>query len=97
MHSVEEILGWTTRRFDGSYSSWNYNKDTYGSTTRFYEDGWREVIHKRDDHWTLSIGYEDQFSVGNKQFDTVKEAKEWADNRDMDDLYYLECVVNAMR
>lgn len=72
-----------------------------------YFDEYREVIHKvnhlRTDEdiyengegqWTVSIGYKDNhFQVGYKYFNTVKEAKKWADNRNDEDLWILEQTI----
>ena len=76
--------------YDGQWRA-SKNKDSF---IRYYSAGWREVIHKRNDHWTLSIGRGDTFfQVGYKEFDGVRQAKHWADNRDMDDFHILEQFV----
>ena len=99
---LEPIFGYLSRRPDGSYPdpdrAWNYNRDTYETCTRFYEIGFREVIHKREDgEWIVSIGYHDQFAKGQETHKDVRSAKRWADERDDEELYYLEAVVDSLR
>lgn len=48
--------------------------------------------------WTVSIGGpENKFQVGTNYFQTTKDAKKWADNRDMESLHYLEMLIDSWR
>ena len=48
--------------------------------------------------WTVSVGGPgNKFQVGTRYFKTSKEAKKWADNRDMIELHYLEEMINKWR
>ena len=69
-----------------------------GSFLRFYDTGFREVLHQKEDGWVISIAHEDgQFQLGYKYFDTTREAKHWADNRDAEDMHLLEHITNGIK
>ena len=54
--------------------------------------------YQGENKWTISIGGPNpHFQIGYKFFDTVKEAKEWADNRTDDDMFHLETIVDNWR
>ena len=68
------------------------------SFLRFYDTGFREVIHNTDDGWVVSIGHEDgEFQLGYQYFDTTREAKEWADTRGVEDLDLLSIITDDIK
>ena len=86
---------------DPSLGRWYANKDTKDSFVRYFDD-YREITHKREfgdeKGWVLSIGGPGKhFQVGNTFFNTANEAKKYADNRDEDDLFYLEQLIDSWR
>ena len=94
--SHEMYLGYPQRDVEGTYNDrwWaSKNKDSF---IRFYETDFKEVLHKYDEYWTVSIGYHDEFQLGYKQFDTTREAKQWSDDRSLEDLSILEEIVELM-
>lgn len=91
----DQYLGWLEP--NNPEGRWFASNNKF-SFLRFYDTGLREVIHKQDDGWTVSIGHEDgEFQVGYKHFDTVREAKLWADNRDDYDLTLLEQITDIIK
>ena len=94
MSDVEMILG--EFEFDNPEGRWFPAKHK-SSFVRFYSTGFRELIHKRDEGWTVSIACGDYFEVGTRHFETTREAKWFADNRDMDALWQLEMFADNIR
>ena len=97
----ENILG--PLKDDNGEARWfaSEEKDKF---VRYYYSDFRELVHlttiDNADYdgidydgraWTVSLGYHDYFSKGYRFFETSREAKDWADNRDDVEWYYLEC------
>ena len=91
---VERILGDIQQ--DNPEGRWLPNRGKDGFV-RFYSTGIRELIHKHEEQWTVSIAYHQFFELGRERFDTTREAKHYADNRDFDALYWLEEDANRIR
>lgn len=92
---LERILG--PIAFDNPDGRWFAAKHKFGFV-RYYDQGYREVIHKHDGEWKVSLARGDhEFSLGYKGFETTREAKEWADNRNDQELHYVECVVEKWK
>lgn len=89
MNYNEQILGpLPIDNLDGKF----YQSKDKLKFVRFYDTGFREVIHRHQEYWVVSIGYKNRFTLGHKDFNSHKEAENWSNNRDDQDLWILEQI-----
>ena len=92
MNELERIYGQTDDPMAGRW----FVSENHNYVRHF--DRFREVIHKHNGNWTVSIGGPDnKFQVGIVTFDNTNEAKKWCDNRDQDELHHLELLIDSWR
>ena len=95
MTEMEMILGFFP--MDNPEGRWFTSKNK-NSFVRYYDNGFREICHNHNGEWKVSLARgEHEFSLGTVGWPTAKQAKWWADNRNMDELYYIDCVVEKWR
>ena len=82
----------TLGEFEGGTDG-EFIKIPSGSYIRFYAAGFRELVHRDGDKWYLSLALGSPegglFSKGRVEFNSSREAREWADNRDFEDEHWL--------
>ena len=103
MLETEELMGYFPP--DNPEGRW-FTSEDHTSYVRYYETGFREVIHKGtvqgdygpESGWIVSVGYmKHQFSQGPKAFSTVKEAKQWANYRDLEAIHNLRKEIDELK
>ena len=106
MKDIEKILGYFAYEMSGKQSGkWNISKDKE-SFVRFFDNGFRQLINKREhtdefgytsEKYFVSLGYEKQFSRGEEPLDSLKEAQRWADAEDFEAYMLFEDEAESLR
>ena len=92
MGDLERVFGWVQEPTQGRW----FTSADKNSFVRFWPGEHREILFQHQDNgWVIALakGDKGKFTMCSPYFKTTRQAKEWADNRDMYELDDLEDLV----